>query len=125
MSLDATLSLIETQLQDIESALLATDPVTLEPAATQLRQAAVFLLETVNQARHAGAGLTADQTQRTQTIASRLHMLREQLQRLLALTERQVATILPSLESVTYGEAGNSVGTSGARLYRSTSRPTH
>ena len=53
MSIDNTLSLIEAQLQDMQAALLSSDPQALEQTAAQLRQVATSL------AQAAGAGLPA------------------------------------------------------------------
>lgn len=89
MSIDNTLSLIEAQLQDMQAALLSSDPQALEQTAAQLRQVATSL------AQAAGAGLPAAAAERIQSIATRLTLVRDQLARVLALTERQAASLLP------------------------------
>ena len=109
MSIDNTLSLIEAQLQDMQAALLSSDPQTLEQTAAQLRQAAATL------AQASGAGLPADAGERVQAIATQLNLVRNQLARVLALTERQAASLLPPVEGVTYGPSS---GARGARIYR-------
>ncbi|GAA6121298.1 hypothetical protein [Acidovorax sp. FG27] len=121
MSLEATLSTVETQLQDVQDALMATDPLALEQAATQLRVAATTLSQAL-----AGSGsgaqaspLTEAQTQRIRAIGTRLPLLRDQLARLLALTERQAASLLPPAQGVmTYGSGPGQGAARGARIYR-------
>lgn len=109
MSLDDTLSRIEAQLQDMQAALLSSDPQTLEQAATQMRQAVVDLAQAV------GPGVPEDVTQRVLATATQLHLTRNQLARVLALTERQAASLLPPVQGVTYGPSS---GAQGARIYR-------
>jgi len=109
MSLDNTLSLIEAQLQEMQAALLSSDPQTLEQTAAQLRQAAMTLAQVL------GAGVPAGVVRRVQAIAQQLNLVRNQLARVLALTERQAASLLPPVEGVTYGP---SFGAKGARIYR-------
>lgn len=119
MSLEATLSTVETQLQDVQEALLATDPLALEPAATQLRSAAMTLSQAL--ACQAGTPLapTDEQARRIRAIAARLPTLRDQLARLLALTERQAASLLPPAQGVvTYGNGTGQGSARGARIYR-------
>lgn len=107
MSLDNTLSLIEAQLQDMQAALLSAAPQALEQTATQLRQAALALSQAV------GAGAPAGTAERVQAIATGLTLVRDQLARVLALTERQAASLLPPAQGVTYGPSAG-----GARIYR-------
>ena len=109
MSLDNTLSLIEAQLQDMQAALLSSDPQALEQTATQLRQAAATL------AQATAAGLPAGAAERVQATATSLTLVRDQLARVLALTKRQAASLLPPVQGVTYGPSN---GASGARIYR-------
>ncbi len=109
MSIDNILSLIEAQLQDMQAALLSSDPQTLEQTAVQLRQVAASL------AQAAGAGLPAAAAERIQSIATRLTLVRDQLARVLALTERQTASLLPPVQGVIYGPSS---GAQGARIYR-------
>ena len=120
MSLEATLSTVEAQLQDVQDALLATDPLSLEKAATQLRGAATVLAQALGGADARKAPPTDDQTRRIRAIGTRLSALRDQLARLLALTERQAASLLPPVPGVvTYGSSGlGQPGSQGARIYR-------
>ncbi|MBS0390299.1 MAG: hypothetical protein KGM60_05450 [Comamonadaceae bacterium] len=108
-SLDETLSTIEAQLQDMQAALLSSAPQSLEQTAAQLRQAASTLAQALGQTVPQGAA------ERVQAIAQQLSLLRNQLARVLALTERQAASLLPPVQGVTYGP---SAGTQGARIYR-------
>lgn len=109
MPLDDTLSAIEAQLQDVQAALLSSDPQALEQTATQLRQAAASLAQAL------GPGAPQGAADRVQAIARSLSLVRDQLARVLALTERQTASLLPPAQGVTYG---HSSGTQGARIYR-------
>jgi len=120
MSLEATLSTVETQLQDVQDALMATDPLALEQAATQLRVAATTLSQALAGSGGAQASpLTEAQTQRIRAIGTRLPLLRDQLARLLALTERQAASLLPPAQGVmTYGSGPGQGASRGARIYR-------
>lgn len=123
MSLEATLSTVEAQLQDVQDALLATDPLSLEKAATQLRGAATLLAQALGGAAGGVGGRTEppsdDQARRIRAIGARLPALRDQLARLLALTERQAASLLPPVPGVvTYGSGLGQSGAQGARIYR-------
>ncbi len=109
MSFDNTLSLIEAQLQDMQAALLSSDPSALEQTAGQLRQAATTLAQAL------GPGVPAGAAERVQAIATRLTLVRDQLARVQALTERQTASLLPPVQGVTYGPSS---GTQSARIYR-------
>jgi len=110
MSLDDTLSLIEAQLQDMQAALLSSDPHTLEQTATQLREAVVTLAQAVS------PGVPDDVTERVLATATQLNLVRNQLARVLALTERRAASLLPPVQGVaTYGPSS---GAQGARIYR-------
>jgi hypothetical protein len=117
MSTGTPLSAIEAQLQDVETALMATDPLTLEEAAQRLREAAFALSQALE--RSGGQGTWSEGTAaRIQAIGTRLGLLREQLARVLALTERQAASLLPPVQGVTYGKAGSAPAAPGARIYR-------
>lgn len=69
MSLDDTLTFIEAQLQDMQAALLASNPQTFEDTAVQLRGAAMALAQAL--APVAGA-LEPAATQRVQAIGRQL-----------------------------------------------------
>lgn len=114
MSLDDTLTSIEAQLQHMHAALLSDDPLVLERTAPQLREAAIALAQALAQSPW-GDGAPDSVAQRVQAIGRQLSLLRDQLARVLALTERQAASLLPPVEGVTYGPAS---GTVGARIYR-------
>ncbi|MHA7599132.1 hypothetical protein ACX12L_04265 [Alicycliphilus sp. T452] len=110
MPLDDTLSSIEAQLQDMQAALLSSDPHTLEQTAAQLRQAAATLAQALGPSVQQGAA------ERVQAIARRLTLVRDQLARVLALTEQQAASLLPPAQGVTYGPSMAPQG--AARIYR-------
>ncbi|WP_374606288.1 hypothetical protein [Diaphorobacter nitroreducens] len=112
MSLDATLSSIEAQLQDMQAALLASNPQNFEQAAVQLRGAAIALSQAL---APLGGALEPATAQRVQAMGRQLTLVRDQLARVMALTERQTASLLPPVEGVTYGPSS---GPRGARIYR-------
>jgi uncharacterized membrane protein YccC len=111
--LDDLLATIEAQLQDMQATLLAADPLSLEKTAAQLREAATAFAQAL-----AAGPAPADARQRVQAVAANLGLLRDQLARVLALTERQAASLLPPAEGVTYGPS--SAG-QAARIYRAPS----
>lgn len=117
MPLASTLSTIEAQLQDMQAALLSSDALALQTGAEQLRQAVQALGQACAQAG-APAQWPDDLRARVQATAARLAQLRTQLARVLALTERQAAVLLPPLPDATYGAHGTTVGSRGARIYR-------
>ncbi len=110
MAAQDPLSLVEAQLQDLQAALLSSDPFTLEQGAAALRHAALALA----QAQAHGDARDAQAAERVRAIARELSQLRDQLARVLALTQQQAATLLPPVDAVTYG--GNAA--TGARIYR-------
>lgn len=96
---------------------MATDPLTLENAAQRLREAAVLMAQALERAGRPATwpeGLPA----RVEAVATRLRLLREQLARVLALTERQAASLLPPVWDVTYGPTGSAPSAPGPRIYR-------
>ncbi len=98
---------------------MATDPLALEQAATQLRVAATTLSQALAGSGAQASPLTEAQTQRIRAIGTRLPLLRDQLARLLALTERQAASLLPPAQGVmTYGSGPGQGASRGARIYR-------
>ena len=113
-SLDDTLSSIEAQLQDMQAALVATDPLTLEKTALQLREAAAAFAGALADSPMRDAW-PANAARRVQGVAAGLGLLRDQLARVLALTERQAASLLPPVEGVTYGPPSAS---QPARIYQ-------
>jgi len=119
MSLQASVAAVEAQLQDVRTALLAADPLQLEPACTQLRAAATALVHALERAPARAAwpdGIEA----RVRAIGTELTMQRDQLARLLAMTERQAASLLPPMAGVaTYGSNAGPRPAAGARIYRS------
>ncbi|AVP56849.1 hypothetical protein [Pulveribacter suum] len=108
MAAQDPLSPIEAQLQQLQAALLSSDPLTLEQGAHALREAAAALVQARAQP------LDEPAQQRLRTVARELSQLREQLARVLALSERQAASLLPPVDAVTYGPAS----ATPARIYR-------
>jgi len=118
MPLEASLSAVEAQLQDVKAALLATDPLTLEKATAQLRAAATSLSQALERSS-ARASWPEGVDRRVQAIGAELTMQRDQLARLLALTDRQAASLLPPVAGVaTYGSNATTRPAAAARIYR-------
>ena len=102
------LPLIEAQLQQLQAALLSSDPLALEQGAQTLREAAAALVQL------RGQGLDGAAQQRLQALALQLSQVRDQLARVLAFTQQRAAALLPPAESFTYGPAS----ATPARIYR-------
>lgn len=114
MTPDAALQAVELQLEKFSAALVAADPLALEQCSIQLRADLNALVQVARdlQSQHWPQALRP----RLQNVSNQLAMQREQLTRLGALVDRQVASVLPPADpSPTYGQAGSQV----ARIYRS------
>jgi len=118
MQLETTLSEVESRLKDVGAALLATDALAVERTAPLLRQAALDLSNALQKIARP-AELPADLQRRIKAIRNQLIQQREHLARLTALTERQVATVLPPQEASTYGNGAPGRSGGAARIYRS------
>ena len=120
MHLNQTLEAVEAQLAAVSAAMVAMDADTLEKSSLQLRQAAVQLTHALDGAR--GQALPSGMSLRLQKVSEQLAMQRDNLARVAALVERQVASFLPPTDNTsTYGKAagaGNGPG-AAARIYRS------
>lgn len=123
MPLEDALSAVETQLESVSEALLASDPQALELGSTQLRDVAVQLSLIMEQISRQDAVVPAGLQKRLQAVGALLSMQREGLARLVVLTERQTAGLLPPTDAAgTYGSAvGGRNAASMARIYRSAS----
>ncbi len=118
MPLEASLRSVEAQLHDTKAALLSADPLALETATAQLRATATALAQALERAP-SRAEWPEGLERRIQSIASELTMQRDQLARLLALTERQAASLLPPVAGVaTYGSNAAPRAGGAARIYR-------
>ena len=116
MTLETALANVEQQVQAVSAALLATDAPEMERCSAALRQAAAELAEIMG--RTDAASLPPALAQRLKVASASVAMQRDNLARVAALTDRQVATVLPqagSGESVTYGSGAGTV----ARIYKS------
>ncbi|MDD2544940.1 MAG: hypothetical protein PHI55_01485 [Burkholderiaceae bacterium] len=117
---EQALSAVETQLEAVSAALIAGDPVALQGCTEQLRQGAIALAQAMDgQSGPLGAGLQ----QRLAKVQSALSAQREGVLRLSAITDRQVAVVLPPAPgATTYGAGlGSSSGAAAARIYRGAS----
>jgi len=120
MPLNQMLDGVEEQLAAVSAAMVAMDPATLEQSSMQLRQVAVQLAQALEGVQ--GKALPADILVRIRKISDSLAVQRDNLARLSAVADRQVASVLPpSDSSSTYGKVpGASNGPGGvARIYRS------
>ncbi|WCM92740.1 hypothetical protein M5C99_20730 [Acidovorax sp. NCPPB 2350] len=122
-SLETSLSAVESHLADVGALLLKGDAPALERCAPLLRQAALDLSRAL-EGRPTVPALPPEWVRRIRAARGQLMLQREQLARLAALTERQVASLLPPDQGVsTYGSgspAGQGMrGGAAARIYRS------
>lgn len=114
MSLQAALAHVEHQVEAVSAALLAIDPPELELRSTALRHAAAELADVM---RHTDVGaLPPDLVKRLQAVGASVTMQRDNLARVAAITERQVAVVLPPSDTTTYGARA---GGPAARIYKS------
>lgn len=138
MPLEALLSRVEQDLQEVSAALLAADAQRLEKSTLSLRTAVVAFAQALeawrtqrahaqgsaqNALGHAQPGaLPAPLQQRIRAASTLLALQRENLARLSATHSRQLATLLPlaSAAETTYESAlSGRPASSAARLYRS------
>lgn len=117
MSLDQALGAIEKQLEEVSAAMLAVDPLALEKCSAQLRQAVADFSRVVESVR--GQPFPEALAPRIQRVSEQLAMQRENLARVMALVDRQAASVLPPTDASTYGKAGAGPGGAAARIYRS------
>lgn len=114
MSLEAALANVEQQVEAVSAALLATDALVLEQRSTALRQAATELAEVMR--RTDGGSLPPALAKRLQAVGTSVAMQRDNLARVAAITDRQVAAVLPPSDATTYGARA---GGAAARIYKS------
>jgi hypothetical protein len=125
MSLEEALTSVEQQIEQVSAALLALDAPSLETASTALRDAAARFTWVLEQSQRQQAREIPPQfQQRLVAIGQQLAIQRDNLARVAALTDRQVAVVVPqagAAQSATYGNpqaAGTKAG-GVARIYRS------
>ena len=112
MTFQAILAAAEEKVQAASDALLVADPLKLEQCSGLLRDAAAALAQLVQ--RQGAQAIDAASVQRIQALGTRLALVRDQLARVVALADRQAATVLPPVEPSTYGSPKGSA----ARIYR-------
>lgn len=121
MNLETALAHVEQQVQAVSTALLATDAPEMERCTAALRQAAAGLADAM--ARTDATTLPPALAQRLKAVGNSIGMQRDNLARVAALTERQVATVVPQAggnDSPTYSSGpGTGNKSSVARLYKS------
>ncbi len=122
---EALLGTVESHLADVGALLLQGDAPALERCAPLLRQAALDLSRALDNRPASAPALPPEWARRVQAVRGQLALQREQLARLAAITERQVASFLPPDQNgTTYGSgspAGAGMRGSAARIYRSQS----
>lgn len=106
------LEALETQVQELQAALVASDPAAVQQHAQTVRGATAALADWL--ARMPAGELPREMRQRAQALSAQLSSTRDQLARVMAITSQQAAVLLPPVDPVTYGPAG----TSKARIYR-------
>lgn len=95
--LEQALVAVESELQDLSAALLATDPLALQAHSEQMRQVAIDFIAALEGIR--GRVLSDEVQQRIRKIHEALSVQRDSLARLAAVTDRQMAVLLPSAEA--------------------------
>lgn len=117
--LEQALAAVETELDDLTAALLSSDPTALQTCSEKLRQVAVDFITALDSMQ--GRNLPLSMQERVRHIHAALSVQRDSLVRLAAMTDRQVASILPQkAPSATYanGLVGQPTGmASAARIY--------
>ncbi|AVT07462.1 hypothetical protein C7Y68_19225 [Paracidovorax avenae] len=120
---ETLLGAVESLLADVGALLLQADAPALERRAPLLQQAALDLSRLLESRPASAPPLPDDWARRIQAVRGQLSLQREQLARLAALTNRQVATFLPPDQNgATYGSrgpAGTGMHGGAARIYRS------
>jgi len=103
----------EAHIQQAADALLASDTAQLEHSSSLLREAAALLSRALS-GPAARAALSAQELARVRSVNERLGVVREQLARVLALADRQLASVVPQEPAPTYGAGHRPT----ARIYR-------
>lgn len=115
MALDHIFSVAEAQIQEAADALLSTRPLDLERCSSLLREAAAGIARTLEQ--QGARSLAPAVALRVRALSERLALVREQLARVSAFNERQTASILPPMDTPTYGGTRHNTK---ARIYYAT-----
>lgn len=109
--LEQALLAVESELQHLSAALLGADPAVLQLRSEQMRQVTIDFIRALDGVR--GNVLSEEMQRRIRKIHVALSMQRDSLARLAAVTDRQMAVLLPPVEaSPTY----SSVRGTSARL---------
>lgn len=106
MPSDSALSALEARLRDLQAALTAPTPDKIQDHAQAVRDCITTLAQWL--ARTPPESLPPDTRRRAQALATQLSGTRDQLARVLALTQQQAASLLPPVDPVTYGPTGTS-----------------
>jgi hypothetical protein len=106
------LEVLEAQVGELQAALVAADPATVQQRALAVRSATAALADWLD--RTPFAQHTEEIRQRIRALGAQLNSTRDQLARVMSLTSQQAASLLPPADLVTYGPAA----TSKARIYR-------
>lgn len=116
MLLLQALETVEKQLEDASAALQSVDAVLLEQRSHLLRQAVAHFAQAMEGRQ---GSLPADLIPRIRQVSAQLALQRDQLARVAAVVDKQLAGVLPPSDNTsTYGNLVRS-GATGARIYRS------
>jgi len=114
MPLEKVLAHTEALLGNVQTALLAADPIHLEQATQQLHSTAVALAQMHATLRRQPTAEpwppSGNRRTRIQAVVAELNLLRASLARSLALVERQSASLLPPAPQYTYACAAHPPG---------------
>ncbi len=114
--LEASLSHVEQLLSQVSTALIAGEPLELEAASTQLRQAMAHFAALARTPAGAAA-LGRPLRQRLEKVSQTLTRQRENLLRRAVVVDRELATVLPQAQPPsTYAPVGTYRG-GAARIY--------
>lgn len=122
--LEDALTVLDLQLQEVSTHLLAADPLALERSSESLREAMAGFAQALAHAQRSAGAEPHALEQRLKDVGLRLAAQREGLARLAAATERQAEVLLPAAaDQSTYTQAVGVRSASGAvaRIYRSAS----
>ncbi|MCW5323043.1 hypothetical protein D5039_18415 [Verminephrobacter aporrectodeae subsp. tuberculatae] len=116
MTSEESLAAVERLIAEVSAALRAADRESLERYAPALRAAAARFALARQQSAPAGVALSRSWRARVAAIGATLTVQRECLARLCALTDRQVAGLLPAADAASTYAPGLRAG--AARTYR-------
>lgn len=116
MLLVQALEAVEEQLTEVSAALKSSNALALEKHSSLLKQAAVDFAGAIERLQ---GNLPAEFLPRIRQVSAQLALQRDQLARVAAVMDKQLAGVLPPSDNAsTYGDSARG-GVSAARIYRS------